>query len=256
MKTDHTQRGSVSLMVAFLLPVLIGLAALAIDLVYLQVVRNEMQNDADAAALAGAGYFFDGTNATPNWTLASQKAQTVITRNTADGAALTTGTVATGYWNLVDTPKVLQALPMVPKAYDAPAIQVTVAKAASTNGGEVPTFFARYWGIVSRPMQATAVAGTSEKALAFTKMWANVDIAASDTLVETAVTSNTFTTQTTNSKDSVYIIDVDADTLDVANGFDCLRVDGTGHAATASRGCVVLYNLYGARYSGISPLVD
>ena len=159
MKTDHTQRGSVSLMVAFLLPVLIGLAALAIDLVYLQVVRNEMQNDADAAALAGAGYFFDGTNATPNWTLASQKAQTAITRNTADGAALTTGTVATGYWNLVDTPKVLQALPMVPKAYDAPAIQVTVAKAASTNGGEVPTFFARYWGIVSRPMQATAVAG-------------------------------------------------------------------------------------------------
>ena len=66
----------------------------------------------EAAALAGAAYFFDGTNATPNWTLASQKAQTAITRNTAAGAALTTGTVATGYWNLVDTPKVLQALPM------------------------------------------------------------------------------------------------------------------------------------------------
>ena len=82
MKTDHTQRGSVSLMVAFLLPVLIGLAALAIDLVYLQVVRNEMQNDADAAALTGAAYFFDGTNATPNWTLATQKAQAKRTRAT------------------------------------------------------------------------------------------------------------------------------------------------------------------------------
>jgi Flp pilus assembly protein TadG len=153
------QRGSVSLMVAFLLPIFLGLAALAIDLVYLQIVRNEMQNDADAAALAGAGYFFDGTNGTPYWSLATQKAQVAVTTNTASGTALKTGTVATGYWNLVDTPKVLQALPMVPKAYDAPAIQVTVAKAVNTNDGEVPTYFARYWGILSRPMQATAVAG-------------------------------------------------------------------------------------------------
>ncbi len=104
--------------------------------------------------------------------------------------------------------------------------------------------------------QATAVAGTSEKALAFTRMLANTDYAASKTMVETAVTSNTFTTQTTNSKNSLYIIDVDASDLDVANGFDCLRVDGTGHAATAPLGVVVLYDLYGARYSGASPLAD
>lgn len=104
--------------------------------------------------------------------------------------------------------------------------------------------------------QATAIAGTNEKALGFTRMLANTDYAASKTMVETAVTSDTFTTQTVNSKDSVYIIDVDADSLDTANGFDCVRVDCTGHAATASRGCVVLYNLYGARYSGANPLVD
>ena len=104
--------------------------------------------------------------------------------------------------------------------------------------------------------QAKAVAGTSEKALAFTRMLANTDYGASKTMVETAVTSNTFTTQTTNSKDSLYIIEVNAEDLDTANGFDCVRVDCTGHAATASRGCVVIYNLYGARYSGASPLVD
>lgn len=104
--------------------------------------------------------------------------------------------------------------------------------------------------------QATAVAGTSEKALAFTRMLANTDYAASKTMTETAVTSNTFTTQTTNSKDSVYIIDVLASDLDVANGFDCIRVDCTGHAATNPRGAVVIYNLYGARYSGASPLAD
>lgn len=106
--------------------------------------------------------------------------------------------------------------------------------------------------------QATSIAAGGEKPLAFTRMLANVDYAASKTMVETAVTSSTFTTQTTDSKNSVYVIDVDADSLDAANGFDCIRVDGTGHAATASRGCVVLYNLYGARYTngGINPTTD
>lgn len=104
--------------------------------------------------------------------------------------------------------------------------------------------------------QATAIAGTGEKALAFTRMLANTDYVASKTMVETAVTSNTFTTQTTNSKDSFYIIEVNSEDLDMANGFDCIRVDATGHAATAPRGCVVIYNMFGPRYSGANPLVD
>ena len=104
--------------------------------------------------------------------------------------------------------------------------------------------------------QAKTVAAGSEKPLAFTRMLANVDYGASKTMTETAVTNNTFTTQTVNSKDSLYIIDIDSDDLDVANGFDCFRVDGTGHAATSSRGVCVIYNLYGARYSGASPLAD
>jgi len=100
--------------------------------------------------------------------------------------------------------------------------------------------------------QATAVAGTGEKALAFTRMLANIDTGASQTMVETAVSSNTFTTDTTNSKNLLYIIEVDSDALDVANGFDCIRVDGTGHAATASRGVSVVYHMYGKRYGGLA----
>lgn len=103
--------------------------------------------------------------------------------------------------------------------------------------------------------QATTVAGGSEKALAFTRMLSSVDYPTS-ALAETAVTANTFTTQTTNSKDSAYIIEVDSEQLDMANGFDCVRVDGTGHAATASRGVCVVYNLFGARYAGADPTVD
>lgn len=94
--------------------------------------------------------------------------------------------------------------------------------------------------------QATAVAGTGEKALAFTKMYANEDTAATDLLVETAVTSNTFTTDTTNAKNLMYIIEIEAPELDVANDFDCVRV-GTADAVAAI--VSVLYCLWPNRYA-------
>lgn len=98
--------------------------------------------------------------------------------------------------------------------------------------------------------QATAVAGTSEKALAFTKMWANTDTGASDALVETAVTSNTFTTDSTNNKNLMYVIEVDANELDTNGGFDCIRV-GTGDATAAVTS--VTYILSGLRYPQATP---
>ena len=102
--------------------------------------------------------------------------------------------------------------------------------------------------------QAQAVAGTNEKPLAFTRMLANIDYAAAQVMAETAVTANSFTTDATNSKLLRYVIDVDSDSLDVAGGFDCIRLDGTG--AVNHLAVCVSYDLYGARYSGSSPLVD
>lgn len=101
--------------------------------------------------------------------------------------------------------------------------------------------------------QATAVAGTSAKALAFTRMKANVDVAAAQTLVETAVTSSTYTVPTTTGKRVRHIIEVDASSLDVAGGFDCVKFVSTALVnATGS----VQYILWGARYSGGDATVD
>ena len=72
-------------------------------------------------------------------------------------------------------------------------------------------------------------------------------------LTETAVSNNTFTTDTTNSKRLRYVLDVQASDLDVANGFDCLRVDV---ASMANATGMVSYILYGAKYSGHSPMAD
>lgn len=100
--------------------------------------------------------------------------------------------------------------------------------------------------------QATAVAGTSEKAVAFTKAYRNIDTAAAggDALAEFAVTSDTFTTDSTNSKNLMYVIEVTEDMLDVAGGFDCIRA-GTGDATAAT--VTVLYILWPAKYAKAVP---
>lgn len=100
--------------------------------------------------------------------------------------------------------------------------------------------------------QATDVSATGAKALAFTKYW--TDDALAGTLVETACAS-TFNLDTAN---SLYVIEVDASTLDLANLFDCLTV------AIASPGANndfygVVYALTEPRYAQAtppSPLVD
>lgn len=123
------------------------------------------------------------------------------------------------------------------KGYDRLTIVIAVDNATTVTGGAITL------------KQATAVAGTSEKALAFTKMWQNIDTGAADTLAETAVTSNTFTTDTTNDKNLLYVIEVNASDLDVASGFDCVRVDVLLMASAVG---FVQYILHGARYQ--SPL--
>lgn len=81
--------------------------------------------------------------------------------------------------------------------------------------------------------QATAVAGTSAKALAFSTALRNVDTAAGQgALTAFTVASNTFTTDNTNNKNLLYVIDVDPTTLDTANNFDCVRVT-LGNATNA-----------------------
>jgi hypothetical protein len=99
--------------------------------------------------------------------------------------------------------------------------------------------------------QATDVANTSGKALGFSTQYANVDTGAADGLTETAVTSNTFTTNTTNSKSLINVIEVKATDLDVANGFDCFAVK---LATSANTTHTVTFILYPAKYAKTTPL--
>ena len=68
--------------------------------------------------------------------------------------------------------------------------------------------------------QATSNAGTPA-ALAFTKMFTNDGAPTSDTLTETAVTSNTFNLDTAN---SIYVIEVNAAMLNVNDDYRWLNL--------------------------------
>jgi Flp pilus assembly protein TadG len=74
------EKGAVAIIVALSLLVLIGFGALAVDLGYVMMVKNEVQNAADAGALAGAGdlYLNNGTAVNP---AANQTAYDMATAN-------------------------------------------------------------------------------------------------------------------------------------------------------------------------------
>jgi hypothetical protein len=80
--------------------------------------------------------------------------------------------------------------------------------------------------------QATAVAGTSAKALAFTTYYSCADPANTAVFTKATAASNTFTTANTNAATLIYRIPVDPSSLDRANSFDCIQV-GLANATNA-----------------------
>jgi Putative Tad-like Flp pilus-assembly len=145
------QRGVVALLVALVLPVLIASAAFAIDLAY-------VQNDADAAALAGAHALVDSATGQLRWSDAANKAQQSVSLNSAAGQPMQDAQVQTGYWNLKGQPSGLQPLPFTPTVWDVPAVAVTLRKQDGLNQGRVRTFFARFWQVLGIAQQVSAVA--------------------------------------------------------------------------------------------------
>lgn len=125
------------------------------------------------------------------------------------------------------------------KNYRKATVVLDVLNGATVTGGTVTL------------KQATSVAGANEKALAFTRLVASTDVAASQALGELVAVNNAFTTDATNAKRLRYIIEIDSDQLDADNNFDCFRVDVAGMANATG---LVSYILWGGRYTGSSPM--
>jgi Putative Flp pilus-assembly TadE/G-like len=165
MAKKISQRGSTIVFVVLVLPVLLAFAALAIDMGRAFVVKNELQNAADAAALAGASALTtktpDAPNANyanPNWTYASTQATLAVQLNHTDSRNLADATVEVGYWNIHHQPEGMQATTITPGTFDKPAVRVTVKLAEGHNGGPLNLLFAPIFGEKFADVSATALA--------------------------------------------------------------------------------------------------
>lgn len=98
--------------------------------------------------------------------------------------------------------------------------------------------------------QATDVAGTGAKALTFTRVDAKVGvqtgIGAFTTVSQAA--ANTYTDAVSAEAQGLFLIEVQASDLDVANGFDCVQFSVPDVGINAQLGGA-LYLLRGARYA-------
>ena len=157
------QRGAIAILAVILLPILLMVSAFAVDIANLMVVKNELQNAADSAAQTGAQCLYpraecsNTLSTAPDWATSQTRASLAVTNNAAQGTALTTGVVTSGYWNLTGTPNTMQLLPYTPTANDAPAIQVTITKESGKNGGSVVLYLAGLMGLATSDVSATAV---------------------------------------------------------------------------------------------------
>lgn len=102
--------------------------------------------------------------------------------------------------------------------------------------------------------QATAVDGTGSKALTFTRVDSKVgaQTGIGQFTKNTQAAANTYTDAVSAEAEGLFVIHIEGQDLDRANGFDCvqLSIPDTGAAAQVGG---ALYILGGARYAGQFP---
>ncbi len=160
--SHHSIKGQMMVLFAAAIVALAGLLAISVEVGHIFVIKNELQNAADAAAHDGAAYLFPSASGTglPNWTTAQTNSLTAVKRNKVGGLALTNGTIAGGWWDTTRTTTTLKPTSNTPGPNDVPAIQVTISRSAGQNGGPVSLFFGSILGLSTVNLSASAVAAS------------------------------------------------------------------------------------------------
>ncbi len=134
------ERGAVAIVVALLLVVILGFAALVIDLGWLFVVNSEIQNGADAGALAGVVELaLNDTSA-------------------AENTAIRYATDLAQYRLNDPAPKADAVTVTIGGVLGPETLQVQIRRTSDTTAGAIPTFFARAWGKDTMTTDAIAIA--------------------------------------------------------------------------------------------------
>jgi Flp pilus assembly protein TadG len=156
-------RGAVAAITIIMMVAFFALLAIVIDVGHLMLVRSQLQNAADAGALAGAEtLFFNNLTNTPAWAAGQAAANSTVQSNKADTQYLLTATAQAGYWDTTWTaataPANLLPTGIVPGPTDAPAVKVSVEKIAGSNNGPVALTFGQIFGLATVNVGAHATA--------------------------------------------------------------------------------------------------
>jgi Flp pilus assembly protein TadG len=162
VSTNNTERGAVAILVGIAAAVLLGFAALAIDVGYVMVARSQLQNSADAAAMAatrelGKVYAERGGDHYKTTPLSSSEKERIATaanrfatdNRVAGGAVGILGSdIVYGTWNK-------STGSLTPSTHGVDSIQVRSRRDSIGNGALTP-LLAGIAGIESFEVSATA----------------------------------------------------------------------------------------------------
>jgi Flp pilus assembly protein TadG len=155
------QKGAVAVIVALLLPVLFGVAALAVDIGYAVATKSELQNVADAAALAAVNQLGRDYLALPpaqqkTYVADSSAIVTVVneiaSKNLAAGInmSINAGDIVIGKWDK-DTHTLTSTL-------NQPNAVSIVARRDGSANGPITAIFAKLFGVQTLGVSARATA--------------------------------------------------------------------------------------------------
>jgi Flp pilus assembly protein TadG len=178
---SKNQRGATLVLFAVLLFLLIGVAALAIDLGYLFVARNELQNAADAGALAGARELYYSEDSIPPGSTeligtvnpgADNFGLNTATMNKSEKIAVEVTTVERGHWSLNNRTFSMNenTLTLPPDFWTKSAdeldsdpdfinaVRVVTRSPQNDEGNRTSSFFSRLFGFTDFDFQKEAIA--------------------------------------------------------------------------------------------------
>jgi hypothetical protein len=144
------RRGAVVVLAAFLMIVMLGMVAFSVDLGYIALTKSELQNAADAAAMAAASKLNSPQSEIKN----EAKTYANLHHAAGQGVALADSDIEFGTWNLATNA-------FTPSSSVGNALRITARRA------NAPHFFGRIFGRQSFDIQAQAIAMANPRDIVF-----------------------------------------------------------------------------------------
>lgn len=161
VRRNSRRRAAAAVVVVLMIPVLLGFAALTVDVGVMYSTRADLQRSADAGALAAASAYSRLTAASAADRLAASRATGLgfVETNKVLGSAVTLDTATDILFGKATFNASGTELTFTPGESDPNAVRITVRKTSDSPNGPLDLFFAGIFGVRHTDVSASAMAG-------------------------------------------------------------------------------------------------